>query len=35
MRYYLLAAAVISNCDVFLTNDQRLNRFSGITIETV
>ena len=30
-----LAAAVISNCDVFLTNDQRLNRFTGITIETV
>ncbi len=30
-----LAAAVISNCDVFLTNDQRLNRFTGIIIETV
>jgi len=30
-----LAAAVINNCDVFLTNDQRLNRFTGITIETV
>ncbi|MGH8609634.1 MAG: type II toxin-antitoxin system VapC family toxin [Gammaproteobacteria bacterium] len=30
-----LAAAVISNCDVFLTNDHRLNRFTGITIETV
>jgi len=30
-----LAAAVISNCDVFMTNDQRLNRFTGITIETV
>ena len=30
-----LAAAVISNCDVFLTNDQRLNRFTGITIEIV
>ena len=30
-----LAAAVISNCDVFLTNDKRLNRFTGITIETV
>ena len=30
-----LAAAVISNCDVFLTNDQRLNRFTGITIETL
>jgi uncharacterized protein len=30
-----LAAAVISNCDVFLTNDQRLNRFTGISIETI
>jgi uncharacterized protein len=30
-----LAAAVTSNCDVFLTNDHRLNRFTGITIETV
>jgi predicted nucleic acid-binding protein len=30
-----LAAAVISNCDVFMTNDQRLNRFTGITIETI
>lgn len=30
-----LAAAVTSNCDVFLTNDQRLNRFTGITIETI
>src|SRR2546427_6757780 len=30
-----LAAAVITNCDVFLTNDHRLNRFTGITIETV
>ncbi len=30
-----LAAAVISNCDVFLTNDQRLNRFAGIAIETI
>lgn len=30
-----LAAAIISNCDVFLTNDHRLNRFTGITIETV
>ncbi|HMX29701.1 MAG TPA: type II toxin-antitoxin system VapC family toxin, partial [Blastocatellia bacterium] len=28
-----LAAAVISNCDVFLTNDHRLDRFVGITIE--
>jgi predicted nucleic acid-binding protein len=30
-----LAAAVISNCDVFMTNDQRLNRFMEITIETI
>jgi predicted nucleic acid-binding protein len=30
-----LAAAVISNCDIFLTNDHRLNRFTGITIETI
>ncbi|HMB28566.1 MAG TPA: type II toxin-antitoxin system VapC family toxin [Blastocatellia bacterium] len=30
-----LAAAVISNCDVFMTNDQRLNRFTGIIIETI
>jgi uncharacterized protein len=30
-----LAAAIISNCDVFITNDQRLNRFTGITIETI
>jgi len=30
-----LAAAVVSRCDVFLTNDQRLNRFTGITIEIV
>jgi predicted nucleic acid-binding protein len=30
-----LAAAVVSKCDVFLTNDQRLNRFTGITIEIV
>jgi hypothetical protein len=29
------AAAVISNRDVFMTNDQRLNRFTGITIETI
>jgi uncharacterized protein len=30
-----LAAAVISNCDVFMTNDQRLNPFMEITIETI
>jgi uncharacterized protein len=28
-----LAAAVASGCDVFLTNDHRLNRFTDITIE--
>lgn len=30
-----LAAAVSSHCDVFLTNDYRLNRFTRITIEVV
>ncbi len=30
-----LAAAVVSGCDVFLTNDQRLTRFTGLTIESV
>ena len=30
-----LAAAVTANCDVFLTNDHRLNRFTGITIEVI
>jgi uncharacterized protein len=30
-----LAAAIISNCDVFMTNDQRLNRYTGIIIETI
>src|SRR5262245_21701367 len=30
-----LAAAVISNCDVFLTNDHRHNQFTGINIETI
>ncbi|HEX5081528.1 MAG TPA: type II toxin-antitoxin system VapC family toxin [Blastocatellia bacterium] len=30
-----LAAAVVSNSDVFLTNDHRLNRFTGITIEVI
>lgn len=30
-----LAAAVIANCDVFLTNDYRLSRFTGITSEIV
>jgi predicted nucleic acid-binding protein len=30
-----LAAAVISGCDVFLTNDHRLDRFSDIAVEVV
>lgn len=28
-----LAAAVESGCDVFLTNDHRLQQFTGITVE--
>ena len=30
-----LAAAVISGCDVFLTNDHRLDRFPDIAVEIV
>lgn len=30
-----LAAAVVSGCDVFLTNDRRLGRFTEIAIEVV
>ena len=30
-----LAAAVVSNSGVFLTNDHRLNRFTGIPIEVI
>jgi len=30
-----LAAAVVSNSDIFLTNDHRLNRFTGIAIEVI
>jgi predicted nucleic acid-binding protein len=30
-----LAAAVVSGCDVFLTNDHRLDRFTEIVIEIV
>jgi len=30
-----LAAAVVSGCDVFLTNDYRLDRFTNIAIEVV
>lgn len=30
-----LAAAVFAGCDVFLTNDHRLSRFTNIVIETL
>ncbi len=30
-----LGAAVVAACDVFLTNDHRLDRFTGITIEVI
>jgi predicted nucleic acid-binding protein len=30
-----LAAAVVSGCDAFLTNDHRLDRFIDIAIEVV
>ena len=30
-----LAAAVASKCDVFLTNDRRLSRFTGISIQII
>jgi predicted nucleic acid-binding protein len=30
-----LAAAVISNCDAFLTNDLRLERFPDIVIQSI
>jgi predicted nucleic acid-binding protein len=30
-----LAAAVASACDVFLTNDARLTRFTGMTVEVI
>jgi uncharacterized protein len=30
-----LAAAMEAGCDVFLTGDQRLTRFTGITVEVV
>ncbi len=30
-----LAAAVEGNCDVFLTNDQRLSKFQGLTVEAL
>ncbi|MBW3622023.1 MAG: PIN domain-containing protein [Armatimonadetes bacterium] len=30
-----LAAATVSGCDTFLTNDHRLDRFTGIPVEIV
>lgn len=30
-----LAAAIATNCDVFLTNDRRLRRFEDITVEII
>ena len=30
-----LSAAIVSKCDVFLTNDYRLNRFTEIAIEII
>jgi predicted nucleic acid-binding protein len=30
-----LAAAILSNCEVFLTNDHRLDRVPGIKVEVV
>lgn len=30
-----LAAAIVTHCDVFLTNDHRLDRFSDLVIEVV
>jgi uncharacterized protein len=30
-----LATAVISRCDIFLTHDSRLERFTGITVENL
>jgi predicted nucleic acid-binding protein len=30
-----LAATVIAKCEVFLTNDYRLSRFKGITVEVI
>ena len=30
-----LAAAVEAGCDVFLTNDQKLTRFTGIRVEVI
>jgi len=30
-----LAAACVSKCDVFFTNDQRLDRFEEISVEVI
>ena len=30
-----LATAIVSGCDIFVTNDHRLQRFTGIRIEVV
>ena len=30
-----LSAAIVSKCDVFLTNDYRLNRFAEIAVEII
>ena len=30
-----LAAASLSNCELFLTNDQRLDRFTGLRVEAL
>ena len=30
-----LAAAVVANCAIFLTNDYRLSRFTALTIEVI
>jgi predicted nucleic acid-binding protein len=30
-----LAAACVSECDVFFTNDHRLDRFEGISVEVI
>jgi uncharacterized protein len=30
-----LAAATVSNCELFLTNDSRLDQFTGLPVETL
>ena len=34
-RELSVAAALVAGCDVFLTNDHRLDRFVGIKIEAI